>query len=286
MTPRPVSPGSAVPGVAPPGALPDRLTLIAVSSLAYIVAVALHEHLGHAAACVLLGSHPTELGAFYVNCDNARLGSLAIRLHALAGPVVSLATGFVSFRILRHVPAEAAATFYFVWLLGSIGLMMAAGYLLFSGVSGIGDLGTTPDGVFHGFSPEWAWRVALSACGVVAYGRVARWSMRVLAPRLSGPGSGRVRCATVMTLTSYLVGATVYLAIGLLNPYGLVIVATSALASSMGGTSALLWMTRRLDRNLTVPGPGLYFGRSWAWIGVAGAITLTYAVVLGPTLRP
>lgn len=211
MTPRPVSPGSAVPGVAPPGALPDRLTLIAVSSLAYIVAVALHEHLGHAAACVLLGSHPTELGAFYVNCDNARLGSLAIRLHALAGPVVSLATGFVSFRILRHVPAEAAATFYFVWLLGSIGLMMAAGYLLFSGVSGIGDLGTTPDGVFHGFSPEWAWRVALSACGVVAYGRVARWSMRVLAPRLSGPGSGRVRCATVMTLTSYLVLSLIHI---------------------------------------------------------------------------
>jgi hypothetical protein len=56
---------------AEPIALPDKLTLIAVSAIAYILAVALHEHLGHATACVLLGSHPLELGAFYVNCDGA-----------------------------------------------------------------------------------------------------------------------------------------------------------------------------------------------------------------------
>lgn len=269
-----------------PGSVPDRLTLIAISSLAYVVAVALHEHLGHAAACVLLGSHPTEMGAFYVNCDNSRLSSLAIRLHALAGPAISLATGLVSFRILRRLHAEAAAAFYFTWLLGSIGFMTAAGYVLFSGVSGIGDLGTTSDGIFHGASPEWAWRGALAVCGLIAYMRVVRLSLRTLEPRLSGQGPSRVRCARATTLTSYWVGAVVYLAVGVLNPYGLVIVATSAIASSMGGTSGLLWMIKLLDGNLTVPGPGLYFGRSWAWIAVASAITLTYAVVLGPTVRP
>lgn len=46
----------------------DRLTLIAISALAYIVATGLHELLGHGGACLALGSGLTEVGAFYVDC--------------------------------------------------------------------------------------------------------------------------------------------------------------------------------------------------------------------------
>jgi hypothetical protein len=84
--------------------LPDRLTLIAISALAYVVGVALHEHLGHALACVVLGSHPTEMGAYYVNCDDARLSSFSIRLVQLAGPFVSVLTGVVCFALVRRMP--------------------------------------------------------------------------------------------------------------------------------------------------------------------------------------
>src|SRR2546422_10173258 len=92
----------------------DRLTLIAISALAYLAAVGLHEHLGHTAACLLLGSHPTEVGAFYVDCDYSTMSDLSIRLVALAGPVVSLVTGIVSFLILRRLPPRASAANYFV----------------------------------------------------------------------------------------------------------------------------------------------------------------------------
>ena len=54
---------------------PDKLTLMAISCLAYIIAVALHEHAGHSFACVLLGSHPTEMGAFYAECDYRGMSS-------------------------------------------------------------------------------------------------------------------------------------------------------------------------------------------------------------------
>jgi hypothetical protein len=30
----------------------------------------------------------------------------------------------------------------------------------------------------------------------------------------------------------------------------------------------------------------VYFPRNWYWIGVAVAVTLAYALILGPTLRP
>ena len=127
---------------------PDRLTLIAISALAYLVAVGLHEHLGHTAACIMLGSHPIEVGAFYVDCDYTGMSDTSIRLVALAGPVVSLVTGIVSFLVLSRVPLRMSAAAYFVWLLGSIGFMSATGYLLFSGISGIGDFGIGRDGLF------------------------------------------------------------------------------------------------------------------------------------------
>src|SRR5579863_5752342 len=102
-------------GVTPP--LPDRLTLVAISALAYVVGVGLHEHFGHALACVALGSHPTEMGAYYVSCDDARLSSLRIRLVELAGPFVSFMTGVVCFALLRRLPRLSGAGFYFLWLL-------------------------------------------------------------------------------------------------------------------------------------------------------------------------
>jgi hypothetical protein len=264
--------------------LPDRMTLVAISSLAYVLAVGLHEHLGHSAACVLLGSHATELGAFYVNCDDSRLSSLGVRLVELAGPLVSLLTGVLSFLILRRrVPRDAPAAYYFFWLLGSIGLMDAAGYPLFSGVSGVGDLGVDPNGALYGASPPWLWRVALTIAGAFAYYRAIKYSLRAIEPRAAGRGAERIHYARRVALTSYITGAMVYLAIGLLNPYGWVIVASSALASSMGGTSGLLWMMQRLDPAREGSGSGLYFPRSWSWIAVATAVTLAYAAVLGPT---
>lgn len=269
-------------GIAP-GALPDRLTLVALSALAYIVAVALHEHLGHATACALLGSHATELGAFYVECDDARLTSLGIRLVALAGPLVSLVLGLGCLPLAARCTSPAA--FYFIWLLGALGLMDAAGYPLFSGISGIGDLGTASDGALKGVEPEWAWRAAETAAGLVAYIAVVRYAARAIAPHLSGVGRVRIHAARLVLTWSYFAGAAVYLAIGLLNPRGLVIVLTSALASSMGGTSGLLWMARVLGREPPAPGPGIYFARSWRWIIAAAVLTLGYALVFGPTLR-
>src|ERR1700690_1322271 len=93
---------------------PDRPPLIAISALAYLVGVGLHEHLGHTLACILLGSHPTEVGAFYVNCDYTGMSDIRIRLVALAGPLVSLLIGFACFLILHRRPPRASSAYYFL----------------------------------------------------------------------------------------------------------------------------------------------------------------------------
>lgn len=268
-----------------PRSFPDLPTLIAISALAYVIAVALHEHLGHTTACILLGGHPAEMGAFYVNCAYTGMSSLNIRLVAIAGPFISLMMGIVSFFILPRLPSRAHAAYYFVWLLGSLGLMGSTGYLLFSGVSGIGDFGTASDGVFYQATPEWLWRTALTIVGIVGYLLVVRFAVRRIDQHIGGEGRTRIRNGLRIAWTSYFTGAVLYVAIGLLNPHGLIIVATSAAASSLGGTSGLLWMMEWLDRKKQVES-GLTIQRSWGWIALGLIVIVIYATILGPTIRP
>jgi hypothetical protein len=129
------------------------------------------------------------------------------------------------------------------------------------------------------------WRIALVVGSYVAYRWVVRVFLRPIEARAAGVGRPRIQAAQHMALTAYFAGVGIYLLIGLLNPQGLFIVVTSALAASMGGTSGLLWMMRLLDQGHEVPPPGLYFGRSWMWISVAAVVVAIYAAILGPSVR-
>lgn len=266
-------------------ARPDWPTLIAVSALAYILEVALREHLGHAAACIWLGGHPTELSAFYVECDYTGMSDLAVRLVAFFGPLVSLLTGVTSFFSLSRLPPHKPVLYYFVWLLGTIGLMTATGYLLFSGVSGIGDLSLTRDGMFYGASPAWLWQIILSVAGAASYFAIIRLAVYKVAPRIGGVGRARITYARHLVLASYLTGAVLYIAIGLLNSVGLMIVLISSAASSLRGTSGFLWMMQLLGPKQTASANALAFQRKWGWIILGAVVTAVYAFVLGPTVR-
>jgi hypothetical protein len=75
-------------------------------------------------------------------------------------------------------------------------------------------------------------------------------------------------------------------AVGLLNPHGIVIVLISSAASSLGGTSGLAWMMQMLDRKKITSDAPLKLERNWAWIVVGVVVASLYALILGPTIRP
>ena len=50
-------------------AKPDLLTLAAVAIVAYAVANVIHEGLGHAGTCVLVGGRPTVLSSMHFDGD-------------------------------------------------------------------------------------------------------------------------------------------------------------------------------------------------------------------------
>lgn len=264
--------------------LVDLPTVVALSALATIIAVFLHEALGHGLSCVLLGGRLTELGAFYVNCDRTGVSGLSSRLIALDGPLVSLLTGVIGYALLARLQQAGSSLRFLLWLLGTIGLLQASGYLLFSGIGGVGDLGTEPDAVLYQLSPEWAWRLAITVLGGLGYALVIWLALRRLDWLIGGGGAERVQRAQRLALTAYLTGGVVSVLIGVLNPHGLAIVLLSAVASSLGGGSALAWMAHMLDRTRETGAPPLRIGRSWAWLAAGLLATLLYTLILGPTI--
>lgn len=117
---------------------------------------------------------------------------LAIRLVSLAGPAVSVLVGVVGFMIWRSLSHAASHGRFLTWLLGTIALLQATGYLLFSGITGLGDFGTSRDGALYQLSPEWAWRVAITVLGVIGYGLVIYLSLRAMDRMIGGEGAERV----------------------------------------------------------------------------------------------
>jgi hypothetical protein len=262
---------------------PDLLTLAALAVVAYALADVVHEGLGHGGTCALVGGRPRVLSSMHFEGDTEGLPARADRLIAAGGTVANLIAAVLALPLLRWSRDRSPATWLFVWIFASVNMLQATGYPLFSGVGGIGDWAA----VTRGWTPAWLWRLLLAAVGGLSYFVAVRWAMKALATRLEETGSARVRTAYVYTLTPYFFGCALYVAAGLLNPAGPMLVAGSAVASSLGGTSGFAWGPQLL-RDPDIPsasGPVKTLARSWGWVALAGAVGLAFVTLLGPGIQ-
>lgn len=262
---------------------PDLLTLAAIAVVAYALADVVHEGFGHAGTCALVGGRPRVLTSMNFEGDTEGLPALGNRLIAAGGSVANLMAAALALPFLRWGRDRSAATWFFLWTFVTINLLQATGYLLFSGVGGIGDWAA----VIRGWAPEWLWRLLLAAAGGLSYFIAVRWAMTTLATRLEEPAPARVNVAYLYTLTPYFVGCGLYVVAGLRNPAGLMLVAVSAVAASLGGTSGLAWGPQLL-RDPDIPsasGHVTRLSRHWGWIALAGVVGLAFVTVLGPGIH-
>jgi len=259
-------------------------TLISISMLAYVITTAMHEYLGHAVACSFIGGKLTELNAFYIDCEYGSISDFSIRFISIAGPLASVLIGMISFILFRNLKNLSANTKYFLWLLGTISLLTATGYLIFSGITGLGDFGLTRDGALFELSPVWLWRTLITIFGIAGYGSVVAYSLKNLDRILGGKDPERKNRAKSLTLISYLSGCGMAILIGLFNPQGLYIILLSSVASTAGGTSALLWMTRFLKKEKTPTMPLISINKDIRWVGISFLIISLFGIIFGPSL--
>jgi len=199
------------------------------------------------------------------------------------GTLVNLVVAALALAWLRTGRGTSPHLRYFAWLLGTVNLLQGTGYFLFSGVANIGDWAS----VVEGLTPWWLWHLALAVVGGASYWVGVRITLVKLGPFIRGDGRARVSRAYRLTLLPYFMGAGLYCVAGLLNPISTTLVAASAAAASLGGTSGLVWGPQLLRGDaipLPVEGP-IPIPRSWRWILAAAAVAVLFVAVLGPGIR-
>jgi hypothetical protein len=220
------------------------------------------------------------LNAIFFRCEEAGLGQFAGRMVAAAGSVLNVIAAGV-FMMIGSTGKRSPSTRYFLWLLTALNLLMAFGYLLFSGIGGFGDWAAVIDRLPR----RVLLRTIESALGIVLYFIVApRVLWRGLLPFLGSEPDERTRRARALTVFPYLVGGATYIVAGVFNPLGIRLVLLSAAAASFGGTSLLAWFFARRARQ-SAPGPiqtnALGIPRSTAWILLAAGSLAVFVGMLG-----
>jgi hypothetical protein len=136
----------------------DRLTVIAISTVAYIFQDVSHEG-GHAVAAWLSGAHRITVSTAAYQSDIESLWAVA------AGVLVNLIVAAVLLLLLLKPHRHKSAAHYFLVLAMSMNLLNGTGYLFYSGVFDSGDMRQ----VIEGLQPYWLWRLGLVLIGYASY---------------------------------------------------------------------------------------------------------------------
>jgi len=259
----------------------DPWTVGAIAVVAYALGNVVHEGLGHGGACLLVGGRPEELNAIFFECAVEGLPSSARRWLAAGGSIANLLVAALAWASLRSLPGRWGPARDFAWLTLAVNVLQPFGYLLFSGLGGIGDWSV----VVRGLQPALAWRLGLAVLGAVLYFLVApRLLMPELEAFLGSVTEERAARSRTLALVPYLAGGATFVLAGLLNPHGLSLVLISAVAASFGGTSLLAWYPGLWARRPPAASgePPLGVARSWPWLVLAAVVLGVFVGVLGP----
>lgn len=255
----------------------DLSTVIAIAVLAFMTANLVHEGLGHGGAALLLGARPRMLNAIFFNYDEATASNTGQRLISAAGSVVNLLVGLPLLAIIPRI--RSTRWRYFLWLFAAVNILTAFGYLLYSGIAGIGDWAR----VIDGFEPRLLFRGGMIVLGGILYFVAApRLLMPPLDPFLGRDSAAREGRARKLSLVPYLAGGVALALAGALNPLGWKVMLISAVAAGFGGCSLLAWypaLPRKPDP--ATPAPPLGIARSGGWLVAAVVVLLVFVFVLG-----
>lgn len=260
----------------------DHLTIGGLGLLLMPLLTMWHEIGGHAAVCAVQGGYVKTIGAFYVTCDGLS-GAADIRV-AGAGVFVNVILAMAAYLSWRRAVAGSASdlariTLWLVWV--SQGFV-AAGYFLFSGISGFGDLGIGKDGALSGFGLTSSVRMIEIAVGLVSYIVLVRAANRTLSGMIgSGPETRRAR--RVIAHGYYISVGIAAVLVGILNPLGFAVTALSAAASTFGGLAGFISVG--LGAGKEGEAQPVVIGRNLAIIGAGVAATVAFALVFGPSLH-
>jgi len=248
------------------------LGVFAVAAVAYVLDDLLHE-LGHTAATLL----PVGVKAIFIST----VGMTSVGhspVVAIAGPLVNFALGSALFIALS--PKFPPVWRYFAWLLGTVNLFNATGYLVSSSVLGTGDWAQ----VFNAIASPVLWRPIVCILGIALYTASIFASLAILL-RLCTSGVIAQSNVNRYCISTFWFGCLVLIAGAIFNPvsHWYILTSGASLGFVMFGLLILPVILRRSQLTTISPSESLCI--TWPWV-IAGVVAIVVFVgIFGPGLR-
>jgi hypothetical protein len=249
------------------------LTLIAITVIAYAASSLTHELIGHGTGCLLTGVKPLLLSSIILTSAGGN------RIVDAAGPVANIVFGVGAFYLfLRRASFNSFS--YFLWLFAAFNLLVAAGYLFWSGLMNVGDWAF----VIQGLRPAYAWRTAICVIGAVSYLAVVRLLARSVARIVS---KGKIARGEVPRLIfpAYLASGVLAVASAALNPISTRLIWVNGFSGSFLAFLGMLRIPSLVGPFAQDTNRGQAIEFSWAWVITGAVVAIVFVVILGPGIK-
>jgi hypothetical protein len=248
-------------------------TLIAITVIAYAASSLTHELIGHGTGCLLTGVKPLLLSSIILTSAGGN------RIVDVGGPVANVVFGVGAFYLFVRRPNFTAFS-YFLWLFAAFNLLVAAGYLFWSGLMNVGDWAF----VIKGLHPAYAWRAGIGIIGAVSYLAVVRLLAHSIA-RLVNQGQVARSDVPRLIFPAYLASGVLAVASAALNPISTRLIWVNGFSGSFLAFLGMLRIPSLLAPSALDTNRGQAIQLSWAWVIGGAVVAIVFILVLGPGIK-
>lgn len=250
---------------------PSRPGLAAVAVLAYAL-----TDLGHETAHAMTTLLPLDVAALSISTVSVE-STRSSPVVAAAGVVMNVSMALVAllaFRVLRNPQWR-----YFAWLLATLNLFNAGGYLLYSPVFDGGDIAV----VGRALVPQGDWRLPTAIAGVLAYGGAIWIAQRGLRQLVASGVVSLERVAAACRIP-YLAGALLLIAGAGLNPTSHWLILTSGAAVGFGAMAGLMVLPLFVGHETLAVGGSRVDAAEfrWPWLIAGAVVAVVFVGLFGP----
>lgn len=260
----------------------DYLTLIAIAFLAFALSMGIHEQLGHGMFCLIVGGRLDEISAYNYACGSHNLAEWLIRVSSISGLLANLISGGLGWFLLSRYQKAPSHIKYLLWLFGSISFFTAASNIIYSALTGMGDFGFEPEGLFYLLEPAGVIQPILLGLGITGYYFGFKYAKSLINRIIGGTGSERYTRAKTLLVTSYFSEILLAFFIGIFSPNGFLVFTSSSAASSILGALGLLLLLKFIDNATNSFAERLVISQNWWWVMAGFTSALLYALLIAP----
>ncbi len=261
----------------------DIPTLVAISTMAWILVNVSHEIIGHGGSAALLGIPVRAVSTTMASIDGDQVTSIeAYRIIHAAGTLVNLVGGAAALVLLGLLRRASSATRYFLWIFATFSLIIIAMNLVSLSLMGGGDW----TNFTRELEPRSLWTAGIIGIGLVitVFGYVL--PLRLWMPDLRGNRRAQLTVTTIPVVTLIVVQTLSLIG----NPFARLPSAENhLLACLFAYLHFILWailvnlLPSPRSKN---PPESIRLQRSYGWLVLGLVVGLFYLVVLGPGLGP